>query len=214
MEPNKETTATNTTATAELPAATSAVASATPAVANDTITAQETPTAGTRDVISADAPPPSYEQHRDTTTGAENTAPLEKTAWQAATAQPASQPGQAVAPAVQSINIINAGEEPCVVDCPFCHQQTTTRTEKESTSDTSMAAICCCLFGGIICAFLPYCMQMCHDTHHFCTKCGERIAVRSHDGGVEVVTPAPPRPVNVAPPQIQAPQAVALSEKQ
>ncbi|EPS34307.1 hypothetical protein PDE_09271 [Penicillium oxalicum 114-2] len=182
----------------------------------DTITMHETSANEVgRAAVSADVQPPSYEAPPAAITpSAETSAPLEKTAWHAATEQPPAQPSQRVVPAAQSINLHQVGEDPCVVDCPFCHQQTTTRIQKESTSQTSLAACCCCLFGGIICAFLPYCMKMCHDTHHYCTHCGQKIAVRSHDGPVEVVTPAPPKPVNTEPPQIQPPQAVALSEKQ
>lgn len=72
-----------------------------------------------------------------------------------------------------------------------------------------MAAACCCLFGGICCAFLPFCMEMCHDAHHFCAQCGQKVAIRPHDGPVQVFSPAPP--VVIAPGHIQPPQAVAVS---
>lgn len=72
-----------------------------------------------------------------------------------------------------------------------------------------MAAVGCCLFGGIICAFLPYCMEMCHDSHHFCTLCGAKVAIRQHEGEIQVFTPQ--QPVVAAPGQVQPPQAVAMT---
>jgi lipopolysaccharide-induced tumor necrosis factor-alpha factor len=72
-----------------------------------------------------------------------------------------------------------------------------------------MAAVCCCLFGGIICAFLPYCMQMCHDAHHFCTSCGQKVAYAPHDAPVQVFGPLNPGSVVVPPAPVKAPEAVA-----
>jgi hypothetical protein len=74
-----------------------------------------------------------------------------------------------------------------------------------------MAAICCCLFGGLCCAFIPFCMEMCHDAHHFCTKCGQKVAIRPHEGAVQ--TFAPLNPVVTAPGQIQPPKAAAVSHE-
>lgn len=71
-----------------------------------------------------------------------------------------------------------------------------------------MAAVCCCIFGGIICAFLPYCMQMCHDAHHFCTNCGQKVALAPHDAPVQVFSPMNTGTVVVPPGPIQAPEAV------
>lgn len=64
--------------------------------------------------------------------------PLEKTAWQSATQTPAPQPGQpGQIPAAQgAIDVAQLGEEPRLVNCPFCHQQSMTRVQKESTSAT------------------------------------------------------------------------------
>ncbi|CAG8927102.1 unnamed protein product [Penicillium salamii] len=99
-------------------------------------------------------------------------------------------------------------DEPKLISCPFCYQNAMTRVNKESTGSTSMAALCCCLFGGICCAFLPYCMQMCHDSHHFCTNCGQKVALAPHDAPVQVFSPSNPGMVTVPPKPVQAPEAV------
>ncbi|OKO99990.1 hypothetical protein PENSUB_8207 [Penicillium subrubescens] len=137
-------------------------------------------------------------------------APLEKTAWQGATQTPAPQPGQGLI-AQRTVDLNQLGEEPRLVNCPFCHHQVMTRVQKESTSATGMAAVGCCLFGGIICAFLPYCMEMCHDSHHFCTNCGQKVAIRPHDGQVQIFSPQ--NPVVTAPAHIPPPQAVAMTHE-
>lgn len=61
--------------------------------------------------------------------------PLEKTAWQTATQAPAPQPGQGLI-AQRSVDLNQLGEEPRLVNCPFCHHQAMTRVQKESTSAT------------------------------------------------------------------------------
>ncbi|KAJ6030093.1 uncharacterized protein N7446_000844 [Penicillium canescens] len=121
-----------------------------------------------------------------------------------------------IAPAAVTPNIIplnQLGEAPGYVNCPFCFHNAMTRVDKTSTSSTSMAAVCCCLFGGIICAFLPYCMEMCHDCHHFCGNCNNKIAIFPDEGTVQVFTPANPAPgqgqgpVHTAPAPVEPPQA-------
>ncbi|KAJ5328858.1 LPS-induced tumor necrosis factor alpha factor [Penicillium brevicompactum] len=99
-------------------------------------------------------------------------------------------------------------DESKLISCPFCYQQAMTKVTKESTGSTSMAAVACCLFGGICCAFLPYCMEMCHDAHHFCSQCGKRVALVPHDAPVQVFSPSNPGIVAVEPRPIQAPEAV------
>lgn len=72
-----------------------------------------------------------------------------------------------------------------------------------------MAAVGCCLIGGICLAFLPFCMEMCHDCHHFCTLCGQKVAMLPHDGPVQLFAPQPP--VLDAPGAVQPPQPVAMT---
>jgi hypothetical protein len=61
--------------------------------------------------------------------------PTEKTAWQAATSAPVVPQGQGLV-ARRPIEIKQLGEEPSLVNCPFCYRETMTRVQKESTSAT------------------------------------------------------------------------------
>jgi hypothetical protein len=68
-------------------------------------------------------------------TATTTSAPLEKSAWQGATQTPAPQPGQGLI-AQRTVDLNQLGEEPRLVNCPFCHHQAMTRVQKESTSAT------------------------------------------------------------------------------
>ncbi|KAJ5757887.1 uncharacterized protein N7511_006581 [Penicillium nucicola] len=131
-----------------------------------------------------------------------------------------------LAPAAVDPNVIplnRLGDTPGLVCCPFCFHTAVTKVNKTSTSSTSIAAVCCCLFGGIICAFLPFCCEMCHDCHHFCANCNNKVAFVPDDGSTQVYSPANPAPiqgqaqnrapVNTAPTPIQPPQAVPVIKK-
>ncbi|OQE15694.1 hypothetical protein PENSTE_c027G06618 [Penicillium steckii] len=145
-------------------------------------------------------PPPTYQ---------ETAPPQEKTAWQAATQAPTPQPGQGLVVS-RTVELNQLNEEPRLINCPFCYQEAMTRVQKESTSATGMAAVGCCLLGGICFAFLPFCMEMCHDSHHFCTKCNKLVAIRAHDGPVQLFSPQPP--VVAAPEAVQPPKPVAMTQ--
>ncbi|KAJ5966291.1 hypothetical protein N7481_013005 [Penicillium waksmanii] len=163
-------------------------------------------------------PPPQYERNEKEVTPAPETAvlnletypPHEKTAWQSATQAPAPQPGQGLV-VQRAVELNQLNEEPRLIICPFCYQEAMTRVQKESTSATGMAAVGCCLIGGICLAFLPFCMEMCHDCHHFCTKCGQKVAIRPHDGPVQLFAPHPPV-VATAPEPVKAPEPVAMTQ--
>ncbi|KAJ5817078.1 hypothetical protein N7447_009311 [Penicillium robsamsonii] len=148
-------------------------------------------------------PPPQYDDHKQdaiTTPAPVVTLPQ--------TNEKGPLPGVQVPVAQRVIPLAQLGEEPGRICCPFCFHEVQTRVNKESTSSTTMAAACCCLFGGICCAFLPFCMEMCHDSHHFCTNCGVQVAIHPHEGPVQQFGPNSPGAIIQAPGRIQPPQAV------
>ncbi|KAJ5371929.1 hypothetical protein N7517_003935, partial [Penicillium concentricum] len=148
-------------------------------------------------------PPPQYDDHkRDAIT---TPAPAVTSSQINEKGTP---PGVQVPVAQRVIALAQLGEEPGRISCPFCFHEVQTRVNKESTSSTTMAAACCCLFGGICCAFLPFCMEMCHDSHHFCTNCGVQVAIHPHEGPVQQFGPDSPGAIIRAPGRIQPPQAV------
>ncbi|KAJ5967029.1 hypothetical protein N7501_003277 [Penicillium viridicatum] len=149
------------------------------------------------------APPPQYDEHKNdaiTTPAPAVTLPQ--------TNEKGTPIGLQVPVAQRVIPLAQLGEDPGRICCPFCFHEVQTRVNKESTSATSMAAVCCCLFGGICCAFLPFCMEMCHDSHHFCTNCGVQVAIHPHEGPVQQFGPNSPGAIIQAPGRVQPPQAV------
>ncbi|CRL20936.1 LPS-induced tumor necrosis factor alpha factor [Penicillium camemberti] len=148
-------------------------------------------------------PPPQYDEHKKdaiTTPAPAVTLPH--------TNEKGTPIGPQVPVALRVIPLAQLGEEPGRICCPFCFHEVQTRVNKESTSATNMAAVCCCLFGGICCAFLPFCMEMCHDSHHFCTNCGVQVAIHPHEGPVQQFGPNSPGAIIQAPARVQPPQAV------
>ncbi|KAJ5210129.1 LPS-induced tumor necrosis factor alpha factor [Penicillium cf. griseofulvum] len=176
---------------------------ATPTPEPTTTTTGTFPVSEPMAIIPAESgPPPQYDDHKS---DAITTPAPAVTSLQTEKDIPT---GVQVPVAQRVIPLAQLGEEPGRICCPFCFHEVQTRVNKESTSATSMAAICCCLFGGLCCAFLPYCMQMCHDSHHFCTNCGVQVAIHPHDGPVQQFGPDSPGAIIQAPGRIEPPQAV------
>lgn len=205
------------TASTEVPSSTTPAPETTNSTTEVTRSAPAPTTEDNIPVSTPDVSPPKYEEHNKEVTPApevvasNNTtsAPHEKTAWQTATQAPAPQPGQGLV-VQRTVELNQLNEEPRLINCPFCHQEAITRVQKESTSATGLAAVGCCLIGGICLAFLPFCMEMCHDCHHFCSKCGQKVAIRPHDGPVQIFSPHPPV-IATAPEAVKPPQPVAMT---
>ncbi|KAJ5781079.1 LPS-induced tumor necrosis factor alpha factor, partial [Penicillium paradoxum] len=213
-EPVPHTPATIETATTPATVSTGLAASATapevvptpePATTPAATAARSAPVEDPMAIIPADAPlgpPPQYDDHhKDAISAPEPAFTVPKIDSQGIPI------GQQVPPSHRVIPIAQLGEEPRWIQCRFCYHEALTRVQKESTSDTTMAAACCCLFGGLCCAFIPYCFEMCHDSHHFCTNCGAKVAVRPHEGPIQEFYPGPAGPVMVAPAPVQQPQS-------
>ncbi|KAJ5922852.1 hypothetical protein N7516_010555 [Penicillium verrucosum] len=164
------------------------------------------PTSDPMAIIPAESgPPPQYNESRHKKDAITTPAPAVTLPQ---TNEKGTPIGLQVPVAHRVIQLAQLGEEPGRICCPFCFHEVQTRVNKESTSATSMAAVCCCLFGGICCAFLPFCMEMCHDSHHFCTNCGVQVAIHPHEGPVQQFGPNSPGAIIQAPGRIQPPEAV------
>ncbi|XP_022899730.1 lipopolysaccharide-induced tumor necrosis factor-alpha factor homolog [Onthophagus taurus] len=57
------------------------------------------------------------------------------------------------------------------VTCPQCRHQILTRTESKSTTRTHLYALLLCLFGCWPCVCIPYCVDSCMNTDHYCPNC-------------------------------------------
>ncbi|KAJ5520774.1 LPS-induced tumor necrosis factor alpha factor [Penicillium fimorum] len=203
MEHTKDSTVPIPTATGAEPAAVPE-ATPTPEPTPTTTITRSAPVSDPMAIIPADVgPPPQYDDHKRDTIA--TPAPV---VILAQTNEKGMPPGVQVPVAQRVIPLAQLGEEPGRICCPFCFHEVQTRVNKESTSSTTMAAACCCLFGGICCAFLPFCMEMCHDSHHFCTNCGVKVAIHPHEGPIQQFGPNSPGAIIQAPGRIQPPQAV------
>ncbi|OJJ43180.1 hypothetical protein ASPZODRAFT_1170675 [Penicilliopsis zonata CBS 506.65] len=89
----------------------------------------------------------------------------------------------------QRVELTRLGEMPGFINCPTCKHDGLTRVSKESSSSTKITACLCCLFGGVICVFLPFCMQLCYENYHYCSYCGQMVAIVKHNGEVQVIPP-------------------------
>mmetsp|Transcript_5370 Transcript_5370/g.9903 ORF Transcript_5370/g.9903 Transcript_5370/m.9903 type:complete len:153 (-) Transcript_5370:1416-1874(-) len=66
------------------------------------------------------------------------------------------------------------GRYPCVIHCPFCHQETMTRT-KDTMGCTAVVAVVLLCFICWPFAWIPCCIPTCKATDHYCRQCRRRI---------------------------------------
>ncbi|XP_061706186.1 lipopolysaccharide-induced tumor necrosis factor-alpha factor homolog [Cydia pomonella] len=59
--------------------------------------------------------------------------------------------------------------------CRSCNQDIVTRVERKASMRTHIMAGLLCLFGCWPCVCIPYCMDSCLNTDHYCTNCGAFI---------------------------------------
>ncbi|KIE00147.1 LPS-induced tumor necrosis factor alpha factor, partial [Metarhizium majus ARSEF 297] len=135
------------------------------AVTNDSIQPVQQPNAG-------HALPPSYNQ-----------------------AKPANQPPQpanmAGAPPMAVVPLNQLGDKPQWIDCPFCHQPTMTFVQREGTSmQIIVGAILCLVCICLTC--LPCLAGWFEDTQYRCSRCNNMVAIRRHNGPIEVFGPTTP----------------------
>jgi len=69
---------------------------------------------------------------------------------------------------------------PCSVQCPMCHAQVITRISKQPGTLAWLScgglALIGCWFG---CCLIPFCIDGCLDTEHWCPNCNRLIARRN-----------------------------------
>ncbi|XP_047989527.1 lipopolysaccharide-induced tumor necrosis factor-alpha factor-like [Leguminivora glycinivorella] len=67
------------------------------------------------------------------------------------------------------------GPDSTLITCRSCHQSVITRIDRRPSTRTHVIALLLCLFGFWPCVCLPYCMDSCLNTDHYCTNCGAFI---------------------------------------
>ncbi|KAJ8726874.1 hypothetical protein PYW08_015271 [Mythimna loreyi] len=83
------------------------------------------------------------------------------------------QAGTAVIPTVVTHQPMT-GTQPTPITCKSCNELIVSRVElKTSTKAHLFALMFCCLFWPL--AWLPYCIDSCHDADHYCPNCNAYI---------------------------------------
>ncbi|XP_037952967.1 lipopolysaccharide-induced tumor necrosis factor-alpha factor homolog isoform X3 [Teleopsis dalmanni] len=72
-------------------------------------------------------------------------------------------------------SLVPIGSGPTHITCPSCHAQVLTTVKTEATSRTHCWALLLCLVGLWPCVCLPYCMDSCQNSNHYCPNCNAYI---------------------------------------
>ncbi|KAJ8724910.1 hypothetical protein PYW07_015868 [Mythimna separata] len=68
---------------------------------------------------------------------------------------------------------VPVGPKPCPVVCPACKATVITKVSRESTMKTHfMSLLICTMACGLLCLWIPYCMNSCRNADHYCPNCG------------------------------------------
>ncbi|XP_063616092.1 lipopolysaccharide-induced tumor necrosis factor-alpha factor homolog [Cydia splendana] len=69
----------------------------------------------------------------------------------------------------------SVGPDPTQTTCRSCNQNIVTRVERKASTRTHIIAALLCIFLCWPCVCVPYCMDSCLNTDHYCTNCGAFI---------------------------------------
>jgi len=104
-------------------------------------------------------------------------APVAATMGQPAYGSVAATPVVLVQPAYGSMNLFP--HFPVQTTCPFCSTQMVTSIKKEpgllAWLSCGILALMGCVFG---CCLIPFCLDPCQDTEHYCSNCHRLITVK------------------------------------
>ncbi|CAF0748281.1 unnamed protein product [Adineta steineri] len=82
-----------------------------------------------------------------------------------------AQPIDGTQPVSVRVPVITLGSHPWQCTCPYCGRQIVTRTEKKIGLLPWILFAVLFLFGFVICAFIPFCVDELKDTAHYCPSC-------------------------------------------
>ncbi|KAG5977869.1 hypothetical protein E4U55_006469 [Claviceps digitariae] len=94
-------------------------------------------------------------------------------------------------PAPMVIPLNQLVDQPQWIDCPFCHNRAMTVVHREGTPmQIIVGAVLCLVCVCLTC--LPCLAGWFEDTQYRCSSCNNMVAVRRHDGPLEVLGPQVP----------------------
>ncbi|XP_026750314.2 lipopolysaccharide-induced tumor necrosis factor-alpha factor homolog [Galleria mellonella] len=67
------------------------------------------------------------------------------------------------------------GNKPSRIICRMCNQEMVTRIETNASLKTHLFALLLCGLGCWCCVCIPYFIDSCKKTNHYCTTCGAYI---------------------------------------
>ncbi|XP_017864602.1 PREDICTED: lipopolysaccharide-induced tumor necrosis factor-alpha factor homolog [Drosophila arizonae] len=74
---------------------------------------------------------------------------------------------------------VPVGRDPTFVRCPTCQNDVITRIDATPTGRTHLWAMVLCLIGCWPCVCVPYCMDSCKQSNHYCPVCNAFIGSRA-----------------------------------
>ncbi|XP_073962918.1 lipopolysaccharide-induced tumor necrosis factor-alpha factor homolog isoform X1 [Choristoneura fumiferana] len=69
----------------------------------------------------------------------------------------------------------HVGPHPTRTTCRSCNQEMVTRIDRRPTMRTHLMAALLCVLGCWPCVCIPYCVDSCLNTDHYCTNCGSFV---------------------------------------
>ncbi|KAG5940770.1 hypothetical protein E4U53_007541 [Claviceps sorghi] len=137
------------------------------------------------------APPPAAATQTSDDTGRPAQRVLPPPYEQANAALPGQSHAQDAQPPATVIPLHQLTDQPQWIDCPFCHRRAMTVVRREGTSmQIIIGAVLCLVCICLTC--LPCLAGWFEDTQHWCSSCNSMVAVRRHDGPLEVLGPQVP----------------------
>ncbi|CAF0917387.1 unnamed protein product [Adineta ricciae] len=87
------------------------------------------------------------------------------------------QPMTMIQPVYIGAPIQVVGDYPMQCTCPHCARQIVTRTEKKNGLLVWLICGGLVLFGFWLCCCIPFCVDSCKDTEHYCPNCSAVLGV-------------------------------------
>ncbi|PHH87871.1 hypothetical protein CDD83_8298 [Cordyceps sp. RAO-2017] len=72
------------------------------------------------------------------------------------------------------------------IDCPFCQQRAPVTIRRVGTAMQTMAALLFCMFCCVCLTCVPFLAHWFENTEYVCSNCDTVVAIRPHDGPMQL----------------------------